>query len=164
MHFKKKTYLKLLKKTKKSTGEILISKGAFVLQVKDHLNTQILFDRKNLWHIVSPVGEKKQISQIHLKQAEQNRQMLSILFLPETLFQTFRFVSSRVKGRTWILNFRPIDKHSEVKNLSIKVDGNLILKALLKWKNSGNEEEYVFSNIRFNQSFSNQLFQISSFK
>ena len=158
MGFKKKTYLKLLKKTKKSTGEILISKGHFVLKVRDHLNTQILFDGKALWHISFPAGAKKQVEKVSFSK-NQKKYSLSLLFSPDLLFQHFRFISSRPKGRTWILHFKPVQKSAEISSFSVKMDGNLILGVWLKWKNSENEEEYTFSNIRFNQDISLKAFK-----
>lgn len=163
MNFKKTTYLKLLKKTKKSAGEVLMSKGSFVLKVADSLNTQILFDGNHLWYIISPPDAKKQIEQINLNTAEQNKHLLSILFSSDLFFQNFRFISSRSKGRTWILDFEPV-KSSDIKSFSVKVDGGLILKVWLEWKVSENKEEYTFSNIRFNQNISPARFQMANNK
>ena len=163
MNFEKQIYLKLLQKTKKSKGEILMSKGSFVLKVADLLNTRILFDGNHLWYIVSPSGAKEQIEQINLNTAEQNKHLLSFLFSSDMFFQKFRFVSSRSKGRTWVLDFEPV-KSSDIKSFSVKVDGGLILKIWLEWKNSENTEEYTFSNIRFNQNISTRQFQMTNNK
>lgn len=161
MDFEKKTYLKLLKKTKVSKGEILMSKGSLALKMEDNLKTRIISDRNYLWYITSPPGEQEQTVKIDLgEMAGKNKVFLSLLFSPELLFQQFHFVSSRPKGRTWILDFKPVKTDSEIQSFSVKVDGRLILKAWIKWKNLGNEEEYTFSNIRFNQKISSENFQI----
>ena len=161
MNFKKSTYLKLLKKTKVSKGEILMSRGSIALKVEDNLKTRIISDRNYLWYITSPSGEQKQTVKIDLKNiAGKNKAFLSLLFSPELLFQEFHFVSSRPKGRTWILDFKPVKNDSEIQSFSVKVDGRLILKAWLKWKNLGNEEEYTFFNIRFNQKITSENFRI----
>ena len=162
MNFEKKTFLKLLNKIKISKGEILISKGSIVLKVEDYLKTRILSDRNHLWYITSPPRERKQIVKINLKNvADKDKAFLSFLFYPELFFQVFQFVSSRPKGRTWILDFKPVNDDSDIQSFSVKVDGKLILKAWLKWKSLGNEEEYTFSNIRFNQKILPENFQIN---
>lgn len=161
MNFEKKTYLKLLKKTKVSKGEILMSKGSIALKMEDNLKTSIVSDRNYLWYMTSPPGEQKQTVKIDLRKVTgKNKMFLSLLFSPELLFQQFRFFSSRPKGRTWILDFKPVENDSEIQSFSVKVDGRLILKAWIKWKNLGNEEEYTFSNIRFNQKMAPENFQI----
>ncbi len=160
MNFEKKVYLKLLKKTKFSSGEFFLSKGRIVLKVKDALNTRILFDKNQLWYITSPPKEKEQIVRRDIKNSDQNKLLLSFLFRPDFLFQEFRFVSARSKGRTWILDFEPVRKGSEIKSFSVKVDGKLILKIGIKWDSLGNEEEYTFSDIRFNQNIPARYFQV----
>ena len=161
MNFKKNTHLKILKKIKKSQGQIFMSKGSIALKVKDSLNTRIVSDKKYLWYITAPHGKKKQTVKIDLKNvAGGEKVFLSFLFSSKLLFQKFRFISSRPKGRTWILDFKPIEDSSEIHSFSVKIDGNLILKAWLKWKNLGNEEEYTFSDIRFNQKVLADHFQI----
>ena len=55
------------------------------------------------------------------------------------------------RGRAHIMDFKPIT-NSDIKGMSIKVENQLILKAWVKWKSLNNEEEYEFSDIRFNQS------------
>ena len=161
MHFKKRTYLKLLGKTKISFGEIFLSKGAFNLKVKDALKTQFVFDGKHLWYITSPREEQKQIVKLDTKTSHKNKLLFSFLFRPDLLFQNFHFISSRQKGRTWILSFEPINIKSEIQSFSVKVDGKRILQVWIKWKNLGNEEEYIFSNIQFNQNIPSRFFHIS---
>lgn len=161
MKFEKKTYLKLLKKIKKSKGEILLSGTSMLLKVEDTLNTQILFDRNNLWYITEPVGRKRQVLKMDLSKKGKNNTMLSFLFNPESFFKEFQFISSQPKGRAVILEFEPIDKNSETQSLSVKIERTLILQAWLKWKNLGNIEEYTFSDIRFNQNFSPDLFKVT---
>ena len=90
-----------------------------------------------------------------------NNTMLSFLFNPNSFFKEFQFISSQPKGRAMILEFEPIDKNSKAQSLSVKVEGTLILQAWLKWKNLGNIEEYTFSDIRFNQNFSPDLFKVA---
>ena len=161
MHFKKRTYLKLLDKTKISFGEIFLSKGAFNLKVKDALKTQFVFDGKHLWYITSPREEQKQIVKLDTKTSHKSKLLFSFLFRPDLLFQNFRFISSRQKGRTWILSFEPVNIKSEIQSFSVKVDGKRILQVWIKWKNLGNEEEYTFSNIQFNQNIPSRFFHIS---
>ena len=161
MKFEKKTYLKLLKKTKKSKGEIFLSGNSMLLKVEDALNTQILFDRNNLWYITEPKGSKKQVLKMDFSNKENNNTMLSFLFDPDSFFKEFQFISSQSKGRALILEFEPVDKNSQTQSLSVKVEGTLILQAWLKWKNLGNIEEYTFSDIRFNQKFSPNLFKVA---
>ena len=164
MNFQKETYLKLLQKTKTSTGHIMLSKGSMLLNFSDALKTRILFDRNYLWYMTAAEGEKRKIIKIDLKTSSKGKTLLSFLFYPDLLFKEFRFVSSRTKGRTWILNFEPADSGSEIESFSIKVDGKLILKTWFKWKNPANEEIYTFSNIRFNQTISKKNFQINEMK
>ena len=161
MKFEKKTYLKLLKKTKKSKGEIFLSGNSMLLKVEDALNTQILFDRNHLWYITEPKGSKKQVLKMNFTEKGNNNTMLSFLFNPNSFFKEFQFISSQPKGRAMVLEFEPIDKNSKTQSLSLKVEGTLILQAWLKWKNLGNIEEYTFSDIRFNQNFSPDLFKVA---
>ena len=161
MKFEKNTYLKLLKKTRKSQGEIFLSGNSMLLKVEDALNTQILFDRNNLWYITEPKGGKRQVLKMDFRKKENSNTMLSFLFDPHSFFKEFQFISSQSKGRALILKFEPVDKNSQTQSLSVKVEGTLILQAWLKWKNLGNIEEYTFSNIRFNQKFSPNLFKIA---
>lgn len=162
MNFEKKTYLHLLKKTKVSRGEILISKGSIVLKIEDSLKTRVLSDRNHLWYITSPLGEQKQIVKVDLKDvASKNKVFLSFLFYPDLFFQNFHFVSTRRKGRTWVLEFKPVSSDSDIKSFAVKVDGRLILKAWLKWKSLGNKAEYTFFHIRFNQEISPDNFQVN---
>ena len=145
-----------------SEGEIFLSKGRILLEVNDHLNTRILFDGNGLWYIRSPKKKEKQIVKMNLETAYGNKVFISFLFEPNLFFQSFRFVSSRFKGRSQILNFETIDADSEIQSFSAKVEGKLILTAWLKWKNLGNEEEYSFSNIRFNQDIPDHYFRVDS--
>ncbi|MCY4322042.1 MAG: outer membrane lipoprotein carrier protein LolA [Bdellovibrionaceae bacterium] len=161
MDFEKKTYLKLLHKTKTSKGEIFLSKGSILLKIEDPLKTKIIFDGKHLWYITSPAGEKKQVLEWDIQTSLKNKSLLSFLFHPHLLFQNFRVVHSRPKGRTWIFQFEPIHNNSEIQSFSVKVDGKRILTAWIKWKNLGNEEKYTFSNIQFNQKIPLKYFQVS---
>ena len=160
MKFEKRTHLKLLKKTKKSTGEIFLSGNSMLLKVKDALNTQILFNKNNLWYITQPKGRKKQVLKVDLHKEGKSNTMLSFLFNPDSFFKEFQFVSSQPKGRALILEFKPVKKGSKTQSLSVKVEGALILQAWLEWKNLGDIEEYIFSDIRFNQRLSPNLFQV----
>ena len=152
MAFNKKAYFPLLKKSKTSRGEIFLSGKKILLKLKDHLNTRILFDGQKWWHIITPPGETKRVSPI---QPDQN---ISVLFHPTAFFQNFRFVSQKIKGRAQILNFMPKSKSSPLQSLSVKVEQNRILKVEIKWQDSGNEEVFLFSNIRFNQIIPSSLF------
>ena len=160
MRFEKKTYLKLLHKTKISKGEVFLSKGSILLKMADPLKTKIIFNGKHLWYITSPSGEKKQVLKWDAKTSSKTKVPLSFLFRPDSLFHNIRFVLSRPKGRTWILNFEPLHNSSEIQSFSVKVDGKIILAAEIKWKNLGNEEEYTFSNIQFNQNIPLEYFQV----
>ena len=162
MSFKKETNLELLKKKKVSEGEIFLSKGRVLLKIKDHLNTQILFDGNHLWYIRLPIEEKKQIVKVNLKTKGKNNMLISFLFKSDLFFQNFRFISSRFKGRSRILSFEPKNPDSEIQFFSVKVEGKLILAAWLRWKNLGNEEKYRFFNIRFNQNIPISYFQIDT--
>ena len=159
MLFKKKTILKLLNKQKISHGKIFLSSGQILLAVKDHFNTRILFDGNDLWYIRSP--KNQEIVKIKLEETKEEKKPISFLFNPDLFFQKFRFISSRFKGRSQILNFEPIDAHSEIQRFSAKVEGKLILMIWLKWKDLGNEEEYSFSHIQFNQDIPAHYFQVS---
>ncbi|MDE0119420.1 MAG: outer membrane lipoprotein carrier protein LolA [Bdellovibrionales bacterium] len=161
MRFEKKTYLKLLHKTKTTEGEVFLSKGSVLLKMADPLKTKIIFNGKRLWYITSPLGEKRQILEWDAQTSPKSRGLLSFLFRPDLLFQNFRLVLSRPKGRTWILSFEPVHNHSEVQSFSVKVDGTRILTAWIKWKNLGNEEKYTFSNIQFNQNIPLEYFQVN---
>ena len=164
MDFKKNTHLKLLKKTKMSKGQIFIKKGSLFLTVEDALHTKILFDGKDIWYITSSEGEQRQAVRIALTKASKNKMLLSFLFHPDWLFQKFRFVSSHFKGRAQVVVLEPINKNSDIHSFSVKVEKELILKAWLKRKNPEDEEEYTFSNIRFNQKISPQVFQIKNYQ
>ena len=153
MAFKKRAYFPLLKKSQSSTGEIFLSKKKILLTLKDHLNTQVLFDGKRWWHIVTPHGEAKRVSAI---KPDQN---ISLLFQPDMLFQNFYFVSQEAKGRTQILNFGPKSQASPLQSLAVQVEQNRILKVWLKWQGSNNEEVFSFFNIRFNQKLSPAFFK-----
>ncbi len=161
MHFDKETSLKLLKKTKLSKGFIFLSGARLSLEVKDSLNTRILFDGKSLWYIVMPPGGKKQVMKINEKEHGWNKALLSLLFRPDVFFQKFRFVSSRPKGRTWLLDFEP-KEGSEIKTFSLKVDGKRLLKLWILWRLTGNKEVYTFSNIRFNQQIPARRFKLGA--
>ena len=122
MNFNKKTSLTLLGKTKKIYRELFFyPKGTFILKGKDTLKTKLVFDGKELWHTTHPPGEKKQNyksrSQIYPKKS------LSFLFQPDLFFQKFKFISSHQKGRTWILNFQPLDPEWEIKSFWVKIEG-----------------------------------------
>ena len=158
MNFDKETTLALLKKTKLSKGFVFLSGAKVALEVKDSLNTRILFDGKSLWYTAFPPGGKKQVMKISDKEKGWNKALLSLLFRPEVFFQEFRFVSSRPKGRTWLLDFEP-KTSAEIKTFSLKVDGTRLLKLWILWRSTGNKEVYTFSNIRFNQKISARRFK-----
>ena len=160
MSFEKETALALLKKVRLSRGRVFLSGRRIALEIEDSLNTRIVFDGKSLWYIVSPPGEKKQMVRMKEGADSQNRALLSILFRPDVFFQQFRFLSSRPKGRTWILDFAPANSESEIKSFSVKTDGKRILKLWTLWSSTGNKETYTFSNIRFHQSISPRRFQV----
>ena len=160
MKFKKNTYLNLLKKTKTSSGKIFLSNGSVFLKVEDVLNTRILFDGTRLWYITSPEGEGKQIIPVKLNKAQGNKPLLSALFHYDLFFRSFSFIGSRLKGRTQIWNFKPKRDDSDIHSFSVKVEGNLVLKIWLQWKNTGNKEEYTFFNIRFNQNIPPKYFKV----
>ena len=152
MNFKKKTYLSLLGKTKQSAGTLFLSKGTFILKGDDTLKTKLFFDGKDLWHTTHPPGEKKQTIKVDLKSTQKNP--LSFLFQPDLFFQKFKFISAHPKGRTWVLNFEPVNPQWEIKSFEVKIEGKRILQVKLKWKDPENKEEYSFSHIRFNQQAS----------
>ena len=161
MNFQRTLELKLLKKTKKTRGKITLSKSSISLQLEDTLKTRIVFSGDNLWYITSPAGQKKKIVKINLKEKDQDKNFLSLLFNSESLFQKFRFISSRQKGRTWILNFEASQPSVEISSFSVKIDGKLLLKAWLRWREFGDKEEYTFSNIQFNQEIPSNFFHIN---
>ena len=157
MNFTKITRVSLLNKIKKSKGEIVLSRGAFVLRLSDQFRTRILFDKKDLWYITAPPGEKPQKERI----STGFKTPLSVLFQPEKLFAQFQFVSSRPKGRTWVLDFVPAEGGpADIRSFSVKVDKDRILTVWIKWKNPDNEEEYRFSHIRFHQEITPSVFAI----
>ena len=152
MAFHKQAYFPLLKKRTSSQGEFFLSQNKVRLDLQDPHNTQILFDGRKWWHIIAPAGEPKQVSAI---QPDSN---IAVLFQPEVFFKNFRFVLKKTKGRAQILHFKPQGKKAQLEALSVKIERDRILKVWLKWKGSGNEEVFSFSNIRFNQVLPKSLF------
>jgi len=161
MDMVKETYLKLLNKKKVSRGEIFLKNGFILLRMEDTVNTQVIFDKKNLWQIQSPDGEKKQVTKINLDPSHQDTILLSVLFYPDLFFKTFIFFKDRSKGRSKILTFKPIDKASNIQSVSLKIEEDVILTLWLNWKNPENKETYIFSNIRFNQNIPSKYFKTS---
>ena len=157
MAFKKRAYFPLLRKTKTSSGEIFLSGKNILLSLEDHLKTHILFDGQKWRHLVTPPGEKQKVTVI---QIDQN---ISVLFQPETFFQKFEFISQKIKGRTYILDFSPKNKKSPLSLLSVQVENNRILEVKMHWQDSGNEETFAFSNIQFNQKMAPSVFKPNGF-
>ena len=160
MNFKKNTHLKFLKKNRYSTGKIFLSQGLMKLDIEDSMNTRLIFDKNNLWYQTSTPEGKIKTAKIDLKKEIQNKAIISLLFNPDLFFQVFRFVSSRSKGRTTILEFLPIQKQQNISRLSIKIESDRILQLELEWEDLGTVEEYTFSDIRMNQKIPEKTFKV----
>ena len=159
MNFQKKTYLKLLQKHRFSTGKIFLSKGQVCVEVTDSMNTRLIFNKHHLWHQVSkPSGEIKTLK-INLKKEVKNQAIISFLFNPDKFFQMFQFTSNRQKGRAFIFDFRPSDELKNINHLSVKIENRRLLQLRLEWKDTGNWEEYKFSDIRMNQKIPGKAFK-----
>lgn len=161
MRFKKTTELKLLTKTRVSTGQIFLSKTAMALKLEDKLNTRIVLNNHTIWYITC-LGNKPQVTQWNFK-GDKSAVLILSLFQKNRFSEVFRFVSSYPKGRTYIRQFKPVGKAEDIQSLSVKTEGYMILTASIEWKN-GNSEQYQFSDIRRNQNISDKHFQIKDKK
>ncbi len=161
MRFKKTTRLKLLTKTRISTGQIFLSKKAMALKLEDKLNTRMVLNNHTIWYIMCLSG-KPQVTQWSFKD-DKSAVLILALFQKNRFSEVFRFVSSHPKGRTYIRQFKPIGNAEDIQSLSVKTEGYMILTASIEWKN-GNSEQYQFSDIRRNQNISDKHFQINDKK
>ena len=159
MNFQKKTHLKILQKTRKSSGKIFLSQGLMKLEIKDSMNTEIIFDKTHLWYKTSTPDGKIKTVKIDFKNKVKNKAIVSFLFNPDLFFQVFRFVSSRSKGRATIFEFLPIQKTENISRFSIKIEGDRILLVQVEWKDLNTLEEYTFSDIRMNQKIPAKAFK-----
>ncbi len=158
MNFKKKSFLKLLKKRYTSSGKVFLSSHHMVVLMEGE-NTKVVIDKKKdiLWYVKSP----SQVYQKNLKTGDGDLSVLPLVFSPRAFLKAFRFVSIRSKGRSAIWEFVPRNHGSQrIKALFLKMENKLVLTVRVQWKELGNEEEYEFSDIRFNQTVDNKYFRI----
>lgn len=159
MNFEKKSFLKLLKKKYTSSGRVFLSSHQMVV-LMDGENTKVVIDKKKniLWYVKNP---SSQVHRQSFKTGNGDLNILPLVFSPQAFLKTFRLVSTRSKGRSAIWEFAPKNPGtSRIKTLFLKMENKLILKVRIQWKELGNEEEYEFSDIRFNQKVDSKYFQI----
>ena len=132
MSFKKTTKLKLLIKTRVSTGQIFLSKKAMALKLEDKLNTRLVLNDRTIWYITC-LDNKPQVTQWNFKY-DRSAVLILSLFQKNRFSEVFRFISSYSKGRTYIRQFKPIGKVEDIRSLSVKTEGYMILTASIEWK------------------------------
>ena len=162
MDFKKLSFMGLLNKTKKSKGKIFLSKGKIAINLEEEMKTKIIFDGKNLWYLTrTSLGEKRR-EKLDFKKTHAQA-LISVLFNSPQFFKTFKFVSSKPKGRRFEFLFVPKQKSHDIEFLKIKVEKERILQAIIRWKSLKNREEYTFSNIQRKKAISSEHFNIENF-
>ncbi len=160
MNFEKITHLEFLNKTRKSSGKIFLAKGLLRLDLRDDMKTSFIFDKKRIWYLNVFRGKKKKAVGFDLKKQGMGTFNLSILFDKNRFLEFFRLLSSYLKGRARVLKFQALQS-KDVKFLSLKMEGSVILTLWVEWKN-GNKEEYQFSDIQLNQKIPIKYFRIDN--
>ena len=160
MDFKKTTYIALLNKTKKAKGRIFLSNGKMAVHINDEMGTQIIFDGRGLWYLTKSHAGKKKKEKLDLKN-NQEQSLVSVLFNSRRFFKVFKFVRTQPKGRRFVFSFVPRERQ-DMESLLIKVEGEKILQATIKWKTLNNEEEYTFSDIQRRKNIPGKYFNTGS--
>ena len=161
MNVKKRSVLKLLKKEYVSEGKIFLSQGFLALYLEKGARVVLDIKKGVLWYISGLGTGSEQV--VRQTGPGKKADLLGWVFSREKLVENFRFVSLRQKGRTHVLEFAPL-REGDIKTLSLKVEGRLLLEVRIQWKSLGNEERYEFSDIQFNRKMDRRHFQVPGLK
>ena len=160
MNFEKKTHLKFLQKIRTSNGKIFLSQGLMKLEIQDAMNTQLFFNKTQLWYQTVTPEKKIKTIKINIKTEDKNKAVISFLFNPDLFFQVFQFESASSKGRTTVFEFLPIQSTEHIRRLAIKIESDRILLVQVEWRELDTLEEYIFSDIRMNQKIPIKIFKV----
>ena len=150
MNFHKTFTHSLLNKQTQSFGKFYLSGNLWRLEV---LSPQKSYIISNTQGVLVFSADKSLLR----KTKKSSLDILALLFNKKKFNQTFQYKEKKKKGRTWIYIFLS-SALSRIDSIALQVEKDRILSLRITRPSSLGEEFYRFSEIRFNDPLSPDLF------
>lgn len=164
MDVSKELTLAVLKKTKKSSGQLrLASKGKFRLDILEPTKSVVAMNGKDIWVAEYPDPEFKddKIQVLHSKFKDQlkSQVLLSFLMGQSNLQKHFKISKKEAKDDSVKYTLVPKNKNVDLKTVTLTISSEeKEIEAISYLDNLDNEIKYVFKNKKFNEGMDQKIF------
>jgi outer membrane lipoprotein carrier protein len=162
-NFVQETYVPLLDQKISKTGSIIISKpGKIRIDYLTPIKKTYLSNGKKLWIQIEGDPLIKEFS--NLKKALSS-EAFELLMKNQISNQDFKMMELENENHLSVTSFIPKEEKSIFKKIVFKLDlKQSLIKEMILDNKSGNQTLYRFSEIRTNQKFGDELFEIDQLK
>lgn len=168
MKVNKTDLLSALDQKKTSSGEIRLQKGKFRLELEsedeDKEKTLIVVDGANLWQVQLPSekvkGSKTQVAKMELKSKKKKPHELLAVLTEAGVLKYFTTNKSTETGEQILFLLTPRKNNKDMQKMEMVVNSKENVITQIKYSDAlNNETTYQFSQVKFDQPLSDDLFK-----